>query len=57
MSDVEDSMDVDASTIQFSSDNTTGKAKRPVADLPVEVEDNLPWYDSVPFCTDGRTYG
>jgi hypothetical protein len=48
MSDFEDDMDVDgpapSHSIQFSSDNTTAKGKRIVADLPVEAEDNLPWY-------------
>lgn len=49
MSDYEDDMDVDAppsknKEILFSSDNTAGKQKRIVADLPVEAEDNLPWY-------------
>lgn len=44
MSDYEDDMDVDApASVQFSSHNTDAKAKRPVADLPVEAEDNLPW--------------
>ncbi|PWY92251.1 P-loop containing nucleoside triphosphate hydrolase protein [Aspergillus heteromorphus CBS 117.55] len=48
MSDYEDSMDVDApprSAIQFSSDNTSVKAKRTAADLPVEAQDNLPWVE------------
>ncbi|GKZ71521.1 hypothetical protein AnigIFM60653_008511 [Aspergillus niger] len=48
MSDYEDSMDVDVpskSAIQFSSDNTSGKAKRVAADLPVEAQDNLPWVE------------
>jgi hypothetical protein len=48
MSDFEDEMDVDGPlpnhSIQFSSDNTTTRGKRIVADLPVEAEDNLPWY-------------
>lgn len=51
MSDYEDDMDVDSGpvaskdkSIQFNSDNTAGKQKRIVADLPVEAEDNLPWY-------------
>jgi replication factor C subunit 3/5 len=48
MSDYEDEMDVDVApskdtSIQFSSDNTAGKQKRIVADLPIEAEDNLPW--------------
>ncbi|OJZ86897.1 hypothetical protein ASPFODRAFT_33081 [Aspergillus luchuensis CBS 106.47] len=48
MSDYEDSMDVDVpskNAIQFSSDNTNGKAKRVAADLPVEAQDNLPWVE------------
>ncbi|PYH87334.1 subunit of heteropentameric replication factor [Aspergillus ellipticus CBS 707.79] len=48
MSDYEDSMDVDAppkGAVQFSSDNTSAKAKRPAADLPVEAQDNLPWVE------------
>lgn len=39
-------MDVDApptKDIQFSSDKSSGKAKRLTADLPVEAGDNLPW--------------
>lgn len=50
MSDFEDDMDVDVdappskNSIQFSSDNTAAKGKRIAADLPVEAEDNLPWY-------------
>ena len=49
MSDFEDDMDLDAAglkdqSIQFSSDNAAAKGKRIVADLPVEAEDNLPWY-------------
>lgn len=48
MSDYEDEMDVDIvpskdKAIHFSSDNTAGKQKRIVADLPIEAEDNLPW--------------
>ncbi|GKZ35640.1 hypothetical protein AbraIFM66950_006340 [Aspergillus brasiliensis] len=48
MSDYEDSMDVDVpskNTVQFSSDNTSGKAKRVAADLPIEAQDNLPWVE------------
>ncbi|KAA8642853.1 replication factor C subunit 3 [Aspergillus tanneri] len=49
MSDFEDEMDVDAPSsngaVQFSSDNTGGKAKRLAADLPVEAQDNLPWVE------------
>lgn len=49
MSDFEDEMDLDVTkskdkSIQFSSDNTALKGKRIVADLPIEAEDNLPWY-------------
>lgn len=44
MSDYDDEMDVDApKDLQFSSDNASGK-KRTAADLPVEAQDNLPWY-------------
>lgn len=45
MSDYEDEMDVDAPSkdVQFSSENASGK-KRTAADLPVEAEDNLPWW-------------
>ena len=47
MSDYEDDMDIDEgapkSSIQFSSENTTTRGKRIVADLPIEAEDNLPW--------------
>lgn len=44
MSDYEDEMDVDApKDVQFSSDNASGK-KRTAADLPIEAQDNLPWY-------------
>jgi replication factor C subunit 3/5 len=49
MSDYEDDMDVDIAPvknkeIQFSADGNAGKQKRIVADLPVEAEDNLPWW-------------
>lgn len=46
MSDFGDEMDVDAPTneVQFSSENASGK-KRSAADLPVEAQDNLPWYE------------
>lgn len=45
MSDYEDGMDVDTPSkdVQFSSDNASGKKRAP-ADLPVEAQDNLPWY-------------
>lgn len=49
MSDYEDEMDVDApaaqSSIQFSS-NSNEKGKRSAANLPVELQDTLPWYES-----------
>lgn len=50
MSDFEDEMDVDVppskdKSIQFGSDNTAGRGKRIVADLPIEVGDNLPWVE------------
>lgn len=45
MSDIEDEMDIDVPpskhTITFGADDVKGK--RIQADLPVEVEDNLPW--------------
>lgn len=47
MSDYEDEMDVDVSSkeaVRFSSDSTA-KAKRLVADLPVEAQDSLPWVE------------
>lgn len=48
MSDYEDEMDVDgpkpSNDIQFSSANDT-KGKRSAANLPVEIEDNLPWVE------------
>lgn len=45
MSEYEDEMDVDAPSmdVQFSSENASGK-KRTAADLPVNAQDNLPWY-------------
>lgn len=48
MSDYEDDMDVDVPSkdaIQFSSSDANAKGKRTVADLPVEAQDNLPWYE------------
>lgn len=49
MSDYEDDMDVDApvarDSVMFSSDNTNSKGKRSAANLPVEAEDSLPWYE------------
>ncbi len=62
MSDYEDEMDIDAvapaakDAITFSADNTSSiaRGKRIAVDLPVEAEDNLPWYISYPrayiFC-------
>lgn len=48
MSDYEDDMEVDPpqskDSVLFSSDNTNSKGKRSAANLPVEAEDNLPWY-------------
>ncbi|KAH0015426.1 activator 1 subunit 3, partial [Aureobasidium melanogenum] len=48
MSDYEDEMDVDApaaqSSIQFSS-NSNEKGKRSAANLPVELQDTLPWVE------------
>ncbi len=55
MSDYEDEMDIDGPApgvkndeIIFSADNLSGhaKGKRIAVDLPVEAEDNLPWYGS-----------
>jgi replication factor C subunit 3/5 len=49
MSDYEDDMDVDVPrediAVQFSSSNTGNKGKRSAANLPVEIEDNLPWVE------------
>ncbi|KAI5248243.1 activator 1 subunit 3 [Aureobasidium subglaciale] len=48
MSDYEDEMDVDApaadTSIQFSS-NSNEKGKRSAANLPVELQDTLPWVE------------
>ncbi|KAI5194139.1 activator 1 subunit 3 [Aureobasidium subglaciale] len=48
MSDYEDDMDVDApaadTSIQFSS-NANEKGKRSAANLPVELQDTLPWVE------------
>lgn len=48
MSDYEDEMDVDApaadTSITFGGD--TKKGKRSAANLPVEAEDSLPWYEA-----------
>lgn len=47
MSDYEDEMDVDApvadTSITFGGDQKKGK--RSAANLPVEAEDSLPWYE------------
>jgi len=49
MSDLEDddAMDVDAPNVQdamaFSAAATSNKGKRSAANLPVELEDSLPW--------------
>ena len=52
MSDFEDDMDVDGPAaavaqeeVTFSSNNTNAKGKRSAANLPVEAEDSLPWYN------------
>ncbi len=49
MSDYDDDMDVDApavhDAVMFNSDNTNTKGKRSAANLPVEAEDSLPWYE------------
>lgn len=48
MSDFEDEMDVDApaadKSITFGGDEKKGK--RSAANLPVEAEDSLPWYEA-----------
>ena len=49
MSDMEDEMDLDGTSntaILFGTNNLNVKGKRTAADLPVEAEDNLPWYAS-----------
>jgi len=48
MSDLEDgAMDVDAPNVEdamaFSAAATSNKGKRSAANLPVELEDSLPW--------------
>lgn len=54
MSDYEDEMDVDApaadTSIQFSS-NSNEKGKRSAANLPVELQDTLPWYVDITNAT------
>ena len=49
MSDFDDDMDVDVppsdKSIQFSSNSAAARGKRIAADLPIEAEDNLPWYE------------
>ncbi len=53
MSDYEDEMDVDgpgpSADITFSAEATKGK--RSAANLPVEAEDTLPWYEGIEICT------
>jgi replication factor C subunit 3/5 len=51
MSDFEDEMDVDVpatadKAIKFGGE--TSKGKRSAANLPVEAEDSLPWYELLP---------
>lgn len=52
MSDYEDEMDVDgpgpSADITFSAEATKGK--RSAANLPVEAEDTLPWYEGIEIC-------
>lgn len=52
MSDYEDEMDVDgpgpSADITFSAEATKGK--RSAANLPVEAEDTLPWYERNRIC-------
>ena len=55
MSDFEDDeMDVDAPAVQsaitFSSTDANAKGKRSAANLPVEAEDSLPWYEMWKGC-------
>lgn len=54
MSDYDDDMDMDVaparSDVIFSSDNTSSKGKRSAANLPVEAEDSLPWYEAQAVC-------
>jgi len=50
MSDYEDEMDVDApvvadTEVTFGGDSKKGK--RSAANLPVEAEDSLPWYEAL----------
>jgi hypothetical protein len=51
MSDFEDEMDVDVpaarDSVIFSSD--ASKGKRSAANLPVEAEDTLPWYEHASY--------
>lgn len=47
MSDFEDEMDIDVpltKDVKFST-GSGEKGKRSAANLPVEAEDSLPWYD------------
>jgi replication factor C subunit 3/5 len=48
MSDFGDEMDVDvpASTKDVTFSSEGNKGKRSAANLPVEAEDSLPWYES-----------
>lgn len=48
MSDFGDDMDVDvpASTKDVTFSSEANKGKRSAANLPVEAEDSLPWYES-----------
>ncbi|EED24569.1 DNA replication factor C subunit Rfc3, putative [Talaromyces stipitatus ATCC 10500] len=49
MSDYDDDVEMgstaQSSAMKFSSDNTTSKGKKIVADLPIGAEDNLPWVE------------
>ncbi len=44
--DVDDTGPLLSNELIFSSDNAA-KGKRSAANLPVEAEDSLPWYDNV----------
>ena len=48
MSDFEDEMEMDEPIVReeitFSSNNASSKGKRSAANLPVELEDSLPWW-------------
>jgi len=45
MSDFEDEMDIDVPVSKDVTFNAGTKGKRSAANLPVEAEDSLPWYD------------